>query len=401
MPCMAPENATRRRTFADDDWFSLTWWLGGERGRPAGKIGESMKIQPFVALAAALSISLSTVYPRALFAEEDADPRGGVPGACCDPETAACSIRDETSCLAIGGVFAGEGTTCDACIDTSITLQITALEDTFELMAAPEACYGTAGALNVSGSQARNNQNQVRGITDSWMKFDLSGPGLFFDENFGSENWDIVSIQLKLREFTTPVHNIFGIGSGRFLIKWLANDNWIEGTGRPIQPGSVFGNRIGFTYGRSLLNSAADETLGIFQNALVNGYQTFDLNLPGGLINDIKTGSPVSFYFTSVDLRTGFTFYSASHFDPPVLVVTADFPQPPCTGDLNGDRRVRGDDIPLFTEGFLSPGGLSAWEFDRIDMNASGTLEAADVDCFAQALLATQDCLANGPFVCP
>ncbi len=336
-----------------------------------------------------------------LFIFDTAALGGGVPGACCDPTTLACTIRDETSCVAIGGIFMGDNTPCSACTEAPVVHEIYTVEDTFELLAPPEATYGSAGALNVSGSQARNYQNIIRGITDTWMKFDPSSAIAQFDSVFGAGQWVLTSAVLRLHEDAAPNHPIFGIGGGQFTIRWMANDNWAQGTGIPNSPGVATGNLIGFTYGRSILDNATDETLGTtFQNALVTSWQNFTLPLTPGFTSDLMTPGPVSLYLVATDTRTGFTFNSGSHPNYPKLILTAEpAPEPVCRGDVTGDGLVRGDDIQPWVDGYLDAGSLTPEQFARIDMNNSGTLSAADIDCFVDALLSLHDC-GDGPFAC-
>lgn len=336
-----------------------------------------------------------------VFADE-VEPRGGVPGACCDTVNMTCSIRDQTSCEAVGGVFAGDNTVCTDCFETSSSSLIYGIEDTFERQSAPEATYGSAGALNVSGPQARNGSNQLVGKTDTWMKFDPIPAIVQFDSVYGPGNWVIVSATLSLHEDNAPNHPIFGVGSGTFEIRWLASDNWSQGNGRPNSPGVPTGNQIGYTYGQSILNALTDESLGIFSHAGTFSYQQFNLPLSPGFVADLMTSDPVSLYFIGVDSRVGFTFNSSSHSNLPSINLVAEVapPPPPCRGDVSEDTFIRGDDIQSYVEGYLNPGALSPYKFALIDMDNSGVADSADLDCFVAALLATHDC-AGGPFVCP
>ncbi|MBX3396155.1 MAG: proprotein convertase P-domain-containing protein [Phycisphaerae bacterium] len=45
-------------------------------------------------------------------AGDGGEPRGDVPGACCDIFSGNCSIRTATACANVGGLFQGNGTTC-------------------------------------------------------------------------------------------------------------------------------------------------------------------------------------------------------------------------------------------------------------------------------------------------
>ncbi|HWL93778.1 MAG TPA: hypothetical protein VNT79_09605 [Phycisphaerae bacterium] len=359
-----------------------------------------MPILRTVAIAAVM-VLLNRDSARGQIDDASADPRGGVLGACCDPLSEACSIREESICVALGGEFAGDGTTCDACIITSLTINLVSLQDTFELMAPPQATYGYAGGLNVSGSQARNRFNVIMGVTDTWMKFGTQAAVAQFNAQFGPGNWELSSAVLHLSENHVPNNGVFGRGQGSFAIRWLANDNWSEGDGTPQSPGVANGNEVGFTYGRSLLNAVADEVLGTeFENAFTSTWQNFDLPLMPGFTADLMSGGVVSLYFVATDPLTGFTFNSGTHSNAATLILTAQSSNLPCHGDLTGDGYLLGDDLPSFVDDYLVAESLPYEQLDVIDLDDNGTVNAADVSCFVAALLSTHDC-AGGNFDCP
>ena len=54
-----------------------------------------------------------------------------------------------------------------------------------------------------------------------------------FNSLFGSNNWVISRARLQTTEIGTPANTIFNQGKGAFEIRWIADDNWAEGTGTP------------------------------------------------------------------------------------------------------------------------------------------------------------------------
>jgi hypothetical protein len=284
-----------------------------------------------------------------------------------------------------------------------VAVEVYATADTFELASLPTKTHGSAGALNISGTQALNNLNQMKGITDTWIKYDPAPAIAQFNLTFGAGHWVVTSAVLHVNEDPSPNSTAFGIGAGHFSVTWMASDNWTQGTGTSNSPGNATGNKIGFTYGHSILNGGADELLGnAFQNDLVYGYHDFSLAITPGFKADLTAGNPVSLFFTAVDATTGFTFNSSSHSNSHWMILTADVDQSlPCRGDLSGDRQIRGNDIDAYVDGFLNPGGLSPADFDKIDMNDDNILNDSDISCFVAALLTTHNCDATGPFNCP
>ncbi len=179
--------------------------------------------------------------------------------------------------------------------------------DSFVRSNAPTLNYGAAGALAVSGPNSVNGFGVTNGAFDSFIRFNVAAMMTNFNSTFGSNNWAISSAKLRVTEVGAPAQTLFDRGGGAFEIRWLANDNWTEGTGNPGTPatsGIVFTNEI------TLLNAAMDKTLGVFTNAGADGALSFSFALPAEFISDVKAGGEVGFFLTAIDPGIGFTFDS-------------------------------------------------------------------------------------------
>ncbi|MCB9856777.1 MAG: PEP-CTERM sorting domain-containing protein [Phycisphaerales bacterium] len=198
-------------------------------------------------------------------------------------------------------------------------------EDTFSRAELPGATYGTAGALHVSGNLATNGVGVRQGLADSWMRFDASSAINQFDLIYGAGNWTLESAVLSVRENAAPTSDIFTRGVGDFGVAWIANDNWSQGTGAASSPGTASGNEIGWTYGQSLL-SAADRSLGVFQNAGNNTRQDFGLTLDADFVADLLADASTTLRLSAASDGIGFTFNSADNANMsnrPTLTLTA------------------------------------------------------------------------------
>ncbi len=208
-------------------------------------------------------------------------------------------------------------------------------EDTFAWAADPDGTYGDAGALNVSGAAAVNGNGVAQGAMDTWLKFDAAAAVASFDAAYGAGNWALASAKLSLREVPAPNNEIFNRGIGQFEVRWIASDDWSIGPGGPGVPGTATGNQIGYSYGLSLLNGAADASLGIFSNAGTNAVQAFGLAALPDLNADVQAGGDISLYLTAVSPTIGFTFNSGDTGNAPQLMLEAVLiPEPSMVGPL-------------------------------------------------------------------
>src|SRR5262249_23507876 len=110
--------------------------------------------------------------------------------------------------------------------------------DSFIRSEAPASNYGAAGALSVSGAAAVNGSGIQNGSFDSLMRFSTTDALLALDAAFACHDWVITRVTLFLTEMAAPDNAIFNRGIGAFEVRWQAADGWIEGTGRPMAPGT-------------------------------------------------------------------------------------------------------------------------------------------------------------------
>jgi len=209
------------------------------------------------------------------------------------------------------------------------TLDTAATADAFVRSMAPTENYGVAGALSVSGSAALNVNGEQTGTLDTLIRFDLTDLVQQLDLLFGSHEWTIESIELTLEEQGAPNNPIFNRGVGRFEVRWIAADAWLEGTGTPRVPttdGVVYNDEP------SLLDGQTDVPVGVFANAGADGERVFALAPAGAFVDDIQAGGAVSLFLAAVDETVGFTFLARDNSGgayAPRLAVTA---SPPPTG---------------------------------------------------------------------
>ncbi len=79
---------------------------------PSGKGALSDERQRYLDELAAKAAATAALLDESPDDFDGADPRGGGLGACCDTSTGACTLRDQPSCAAVGGLFQGVGTAC-------------------------------------------------------------------------------------------------------------------------------------------------------------------------------------------------------------------------------------------------------------------------------------------------
>ena len=181
--------------------------------------------------------------------------------------------------------------------------------DSFVRAAAPGFNYGAAGALSVSGPNAVNGSGVANGVFDSLIRFNTAALVTNFNSIFGTDNWAINGAKLRVTELGAPANPLFNRGTGSFEIRWIANDDWVEGTGTPNAPTN---NGIAYNTEPALLDGATDASLGTFTNAGVDGTLSFSLALPLRFLNDVRAGGEVGLYLTAIDPATGFTVDSRS-----------------------------------------------------------------------------------------
>lgn len=183
--------------------------------------------------------------------------------------------------------------------------------------------YGAAGTLAISSASA------VKGEFQSVLKFELSGAVTLFNTTYGTNGWTITGISLELTSNygtsgVQPNNGIFNvISGGNFVIEWLSNDDWVEGTGTPNLP-----TTDGVTY-----DSLPDLLSTPNKILCTNNYSppgdnvpvTYNLPLDTNLVSDAVNGGDVSLLFYAADNQIGYLFnsYSYGRSNEPLIHVTA------------------------------------------------------------------------------
>jgi hypothetical protein len=196
--------------------------------------------------------------------------------------------------------------------------------DTFVRSQDPAHNYGGAGALSVSGPIATNIIGQQAGLLGSFMRFDVSGVGSNFNSIYGPGHWGITKAILVVFEQTDANNTVFNGGVGPFEIRWIANNAWVEGTGKPNNPTT---DGITWNDEPSILKSNLDKSLGTFFNGGTDGVARLSLGASASFVSNLSTGNLVSLFLTATTNSTvGFTFHSRNFIDPtqfPYLEITA------------------------------------------------------------------------------
>lgn len=187
--------------------------------------------------------------------------------------------------------------------------------------------FGAAGILVIAPAAS------VKGEFQSVIKFDLSGATNLFNAAYGTNYWTVDSISLQLTSNygvggVQPDNSLFPtISGGQFVIEWLSNDNWVEGTGTPKQP-----TNDGVTY-----DSIPGLLSGAHEILCTNVYSPPGNNVPviytlpthTNLVNNVRQGGGVSFLFYAADDQIAYLFnaYNFGGSNEPLIHVTANKPR--------------------------------------------------------------------------
>ncbi len=89
--------------------------------------------------------------------------------------------------------------------------------------------YGAAGAMEVSGTSLG------KGVAQAVVQFDLAAAKSSLDQAYGVNGWKIdgVKIQLSGSNPNNPIFNSL-LKAGLIQVQWTPVDDWIEGTGNPM-----------------------------------------------------------------------------------------------------------------------------------------------------------------------
>lgn len=183
--------------------------------------------------------------------------------------------------------------------------------------------FGGAGTLVIAPSSS------VKGECQSVIRFNVTEATNHFNASFGTNLWTITAVALELTSNygdggVQPNNPFFSIISGgQFIIAWLADDNWLEGTGNPNLP-----TTDGVTYD-SLPDLLASPREILATNTYVppgvNVPVTWPLPLNSNLVADVVSGAEVSFHFQADDDQINYLFNSRSYGrgNEPLLHITA------------------------------------------------------------------------------
>ena len=183
--------------------------------------------------------------------------------------------------------------------------------------------FGSAGTLVIAPATS------VKGEFQSVLKFSLTNALGLFNTSFGEGHWIVTNLTLELtsnygEEGVQPNNPIFNvIRGGRFVVEWLANDDWAEGTGNPSNPttdGVTFASLPGLLLG-------AREAL--CTNTYIppgnNVHLTWPLPLISNLVAEITAGREVTLRFYAADNQVIYLFNSRNfgRGNEPLIHITA------------------------------------------------------------------------------
>jgi hypothetical protein len=183
--------------------------------------------------------------------------------------------------------------------------------------------FGAAGTLIVAPAASANGEFQ------SVIRFNLAAGVARFNSAYGSNNWFVSGISLDLTSNygmggVQPNNPIFPvISGGQFVIEWLSNDDWVEGTGTPNLP-----TTDGVCYNLlPMLLTQPRETLctNTYSPPSNNIHVFWPLPLTTNLVTDISGGGDVTFRFYAADDKVGYLFnsYKYGRGNEPLIRVVA------------------------------------------------------------------------------
>lgn len=183
--------------------------------------------------------------------------------------------------------------------------------------------FGGAGILVVASAAS------VKGEFQSVLKFSFTNAVTLFNTNFGAGNWRVAAISLTLTSNygtagVQPNNAIFPVvAGGNFVIEWLADNDWDEGSGTPNQFSAA-----GVTY-----DSLAELLAGGHEILCTNIYLppgnnvpvTYALPLNTNLVASVSSGGDATFLFYAADDQIGYLFnaYNYGRGNEPLIQITA------------------------------------------------------------------------------
>ncbi len=183
--------------------------------------------------------------------------------------------------------------------------------------------FGGAGTLAVSPASA------VKGQFQSVIEFNFGDAVALFNTTYGSNDWTVTGITLTLTSNygtagVQPNNQIFNvISAGNFVIEWLSDTNWVEGTGTPALP-----TMDGVTFGSlpELLSEPYDILCTNTYTPPGNNVPvTYTLPLDPNLVAEVVSGANATLLFYAADNQIGYLFNSNIYGrgNDPLINVTA------------------------------------------------------------------------------
>jgi hypothetical protein len=183
--------------------------------------------------------------------------------------------------------------------------------------------FGGAGILVIAPA------GSVKGEFQSVVQFDLAGATSLFDTTYGTNNWTVSGISLQLTSNyggagDQPLNPIFpAANGGSFVIEWLSNNAWSEGTGTPSMP-----TTDGVTYDSlPVLLSGAHDILctNTYSPPGDNVPVSYPLPLDTNLVAEVMQGGSVTLLFYAADNQISYLFnsYNYGRGNQPLIHATA------------------------------------------------------------------------------
>lgn len=268
-------------------------------------------------------------------------------------------------------------------------------QDAFARASEPTRNFGAAGALAVSGASGVNSSGEPQGAYESILQFDASLAKSAFDAQFGTGNWQLTAARLDITQVGMPISPIFNVGAGQIAIRWISDDNWLQGIGTPLPPPiDGGGNEITWNFLQTLVAGSTTSLLATQAVQVQTGPVSIPLALTTAFSNDVISGGFVSIFAQPVTPTVGFTFFALEYpLDPaarPLLVLTA-LPVAGNQGDLNCDSTVNTQDMGPFALALTDPDAYAAafptCNANRADVNTDGLTDGRDVAAFVDLLI--------------
>ena len=248
--------------------------------------------------------------------------------------------------------------------------------------------FGAAGTLVIAPA------NSGKGEFQSLLKFNFSNAVALFNTNYGAGNWTITGLSLTLTSNygtggVQPNNAVFPkVNGGNFVIEWLADNDWDEGTGTPILP-----TTDGVTYDSlPALLSGPHEILGtnLYTPPGNNIPATYALPLDPNMVNGIVGGGDVTFLLYAADDLIGYLFnsYSYGRGNQPLVNVTAARPLKLISGVFtNGNFHLTGmgSSDSTYKIQVLTNLGSTNWQaIGTATADDSGAIQFEDTNAAAQ-----------------